>query len=62
MAKGGPLGFEETLWKAADKLPGSMDATPFLTRDRAQLTFGVVLCHACAPICIASQGLPRGGV
>ncbi len=29
MANGGPLGFEDTLWKAADKLRGSMDASEY---------------------------------
>ncbi|HVA07635.1 MAG TPA: class I SAM-dependent DNA methyltransferase [Acidimicrobiales bacterium] len=29
MATNGPLGFEDTLWKAADKLRGSMDASEY---------------------------------
>jgi type I restriction enzyme M protein len=29
MANNGPLGFEDTLWKAADKLRGSMDASEY---------------------------------
>ena len=29
MPNGGPLGFEDTLWKAADKLRGSMDASEY---------------------------------
>ncbi len=34
--KTGNIGFEETLWKAADKLRGSMDAR----RSRGQTPFG----------------------
>lgn len=35
-----PLGFEDVLWKAADKLRGSMDASEY-----KHVVLGLISCH-----------------
>jgi len=48
---GEPLGFEDTLWKAADKLRGSMDASEY-----KHIVLGLGRCRGASSTRIVASG------